>query len=95
MSLRPLNDRVFVRPDEPEKKIGNIHLPDEAHQSTLRGTVVAVGPGRLNDNGLPIPMQVKVGDVVFYSWGGSECFDGTEKLLAFKESEIMAIVEES
>ena len=95
MKLKPLDDRVVVKPSEAEEKTaGGIVLPDAAKEKPLQGKVIAVGPGKLLDNGKRGDMSVKKGDtVVFGKYGGSDIeIDGTEyKIL--RESEILGIVE--
>lgn len=91
--MRPLHDRVIVRPDEPEKKIGNILLPDDAQRNTLLGTVVAVGPGKTTADGVLIPMQVKAGDRVYYGWGGNEVEHNGDRCLALREDDLIAVVD--
>lgn len=92
--IRPLDDRVVVKPEEAEETTaGGIVLPDSAKEKPQRGTVVAVGPGRLLDNGSRGTLSVAVGDVVIYGkYGGSELeVDGSEvKIL--RESDILAKV---
>lgn len=94
LKLRPLDDRVVVRPqDAEETTAGGIVLPDSAREKPQRGTVVAVGPGKLLDNGNRGTLSVAVGDVVIYGrYGGSEVeVDGNEvKIL--RESDILAKV---
>lgn len=93
-NIRPLDDRVVVKPEEAEETTaGGIVLPDSAKEKPQRGTVVAVGPGRLLDNGNRGTLSVAVGDVVIYGkYGGSELeVDGAEvKIL--RESDILAKV---
>lgn len=95
MKLKPLNDRVVVKPAEAETKTaGGIVLPETAKEKPLTGKVVAVGPGKSNDDGTRVKPDVKVGDTVLFGrYGGSEVeVDGTEyKIL--RESEILGIVE--
>lgn len=95
MKLIPLNDRVIIKPFEEEKKSsGGILLGSAAEKST-RGKVIAVGKGRLLDNGSLAPMSVKVGDIVVYNEGYAakkERLDG-EDVIILSESDIMAIVE--
>ncbi|MDD7021362.1 MAG: co-chaperone GroES [Aeromonadales bacterium] len=96
MKLVPLYDRVIVKPFEEEKKSeGGILLGSQAEKST-RGKVIAVGNGRLLDNGQTAKMAVKVGDTVVYNEGYAskkEKLDG-EDVLILSESDIMAIVED-
>jgi chaperonin GroES len=92
VSLRPLDDRIVVQPSEAEAvTAGGIVLPDAAREKPQRGTVVAVGPGKLLDSGNRGELSVKVGDVVIYGrYGGSEVeVDGVE-LKILRESDILA-----
>ena len=84
MKLRPLGDKVVVEPqDRQATTAGGIVLPDAAQDKPQQGTVVAVGPGRVLDNGERAEMSVKVGDTVVYSkYGGTEVkLDGSEYLI--------------
>lgn len=95
MKLKPLEDRVVVKPNEAETKTsGGIVLPDSAKEKPLMGKVVAVGPGKMLDSGKNAGMSVKKNDVVLFGkYGGSDVeVDGTEyKIL--RESEILGIIE--
>jgi chaperonin GroES len=94
VKIRPLDDRVVVQPEEAEETTaGGIVLPDSAKEKPQRGTVVAVGPGKLLDSGSRGTLSVAVGDVVIYGkYGGSDLeVDGSEvKIL--RESDILAKV---
>ena len=96
MKIRPLNDRVVVRRQEEEQTTkGGIFLPGSAAEKPNQGEVVAVGTGRVTNEGHAIPMAVKVGDkVVFGKYSGSNTIkvDG-EELLILNESEIYGIIE--
>jgi chaperonin GroES len=95
MKLKPLEDRIVVKPNEAETKTsGGIVLPDSAKEKPLMGKVIAVGPGRMLDSGKRGGMSVKKNDVVLFGkYGGSDVeVDGTEyKIL--RESELLGIVE--
>jgi len=96
MSLKPLGDRVIVEPVEKEEMTaGGIILPETAKEKPQQGTIVAVGPGRRDEEGKRIPMDVKVGDrVLFAKYAGTEVkLEEDEKVLVLKESDILAIVE--
>lgn len=95
LKLRPLSDRVVVEPLEKEEKTASgIILPDTAKEKPQKGTVLAAGPGRTNDDGKRIEMAVKTGDVVLYAmYAGTEIKINNRKLLILKESDILAIVE--
>ena len=91
--LEPLADRVIVKPSEStEEEIrGGIIVPDTAKEKPQEGEVVAVGPGRVTDDGKRIPMDVKKGDKVIYAkYGGTEAKDGNAELLVLRESDILA-----
>jgi chaperonin GroES len=96
MKLRPLADRVVVKPIEKEEKTkSGILIPDTAKEKPQKGEVVAVGPGKLLDNGQRAEMEVKVGDIVIFSkYAGTEVKIGDEKYLVLSERDILAIVED-
>ena len=90
--LKPLADRIVVRPIEREEVTkGGIVLPDTAKEKPQEGEIIAVGPGRLSEGGKRIPMDVKVGDIVIYAkYGGTEIKVGDEELMILRESDILA-----
>ena len=92
IKLRPLGDRIVVRPIEREEVTkGGIILPDTAKEKPQKGEIVAVGPGKLTDDGTRIAMDVRVGDKVIYAkYAGTEVKIGDEKLMIMRESDIMA-----
>ncbi|NMB12869.1 MAG: co-chaperone GroES [Firmicutes bacterium] len=92
--LKPLADRVVVKAIEQEEKTkGGIVLPDTAKEKPQEGEVVAIGPGKLLDNGKRAPMEVKVGDrVVYAKYGGTEIKIEGEEYLILRESDILAIL---
>ena len=92
VKLQPMADRVVVRPIEKEEKTkSGIYLPDTAREKPQEGKVVAVGPGRLSEDGKRIAMDVKVGDTVIYAkYGGSEIKIDDEELVILRESDILA-----
>ena len=94
LSLKPLGDRVVVKPIEQEEiTAGGIVLPDTAKEKPQKGEVLAVGPGSRNDAGERVALDVKVGDVVLYAkYGGTEIKLDGEKVLVLRESDILAIV---
>jgi len=97
MNLRPLADRVVVEPKEEEEVTAlGIVLPETAKEKPQKGTVVAVGPGKKDDNGVLIPMEVKVGDVVLFArYGGTEVkLSNDYKVLVMRESDILAVIEQ-
>src|SRR2546428_6497440 len=94
MKVRPLHDRLLVkREDESEEKIGGIIIPDTAKEKPQRGKVVAVGTGKVTDDGKKIPLAVKEGDrVLFGKYSGSEVkLDGEEHLI-MKEEDVLGIL---
>ena len=95
MNLRPLHDRVVVRRSEEERtSAGGIVIPDSAAEKPIQGEVVAVGNGKLLDDGSVRPLDVKVGDrVLFGKYSGTEIKLADEKLLVMREDDIMGIVE--
>ena len=94
--LKPLGDRLVVQPqDREETTASGLVLPDTAKEKPQQGVVLAVGPGRRDDDGERIPMDVSVGDTVLYAkYGGTEVKIGSDKLLILKESDVLAIVNE-
>lgn len=94
LNVTPLQDRVIVKPLEAEEKTkGGIILPDTAKEKPIEGTVVAVGPGKVADDGKAINMTVKVGDKVLYGkYSGTEVTIDGEEYLFMRESDIFAVV---
>ncbi len=94
MKIKPLADRVVVKPLESiEKTKGGIYVPDTAKEKPQEGEVVAVGPGRSTDEGKVIKLEVSVGDKVLYGkYSGSEVTIDEEEYLIMRESDILAIV---
>jgi chaperonin GroES len=95
LNLRPLGDRLVVEPREKEEKTASgIILPETAKEKPQEGTVLAAGPGRIDDHGKRIDMDVETGDVVLYArYAGTEIKIDDRKLLILKESDILAVVE--
>jgi chaperonin GroES len=95
IKLQPLGDRlVLQREASEERTAGGIVLPDTAKDKPARGTIVAVGDGRLLENGRRGQLQVKVGDrVLFSSYAGDEFKVGDQELLLMREDDILAIIE--
>lgn len=94
MNLKPLADRVIIKPATAEEKTkGGIILPDTAKEKPMQGEIVAVGPGKVSDDGKIIALEVKVGDKVLYGkYSGTEVnLDDTEYLI-MRESDIFAII---
>ncbi len=95
MKIRPLNDRLLVkRLEEEEKTAGGIIIPDSAKEKPAEGEVVAVGPGKSNDKGERVALQVKEGDrVLFSKYGGTDVkLDGVDYLI-MREDDILGIIE--
>jgi chaperonin GroES len=95
MKIRPLQDRVIVkRIAEEEKTKGGIIIPDTAKEKPQEGKVVAVGKGKVSDDGTLIPMQVKVGDrILFGKYSGSEIKLNGEEHLIMREEDILGVIE--
>ena len=95
MKIRPLNDRLLVqRLEEEAKTAGGIILPDSAKEKPAQGKVVAVGPGKTNDAGERIALQVKEGDVILFSkYGGTDVKLDGEDYLIMREDDVLGIVE--
>lgn len=95
MAIRPLHDRVLVRRVEEEKTTpGGIVIPDTAAEKPMQGEVVAVGNGKLQDNGDVRKLEVKAGDkVLFGKYSGTEVKVDSEDLLVMREDDIMGIIE--
>jgi len=92
VKLQPLADRIVVKPIEREEVTkGGIVLPDTAREKPQEGEVIAVGPGRLSEDGERIAMEVKVGDIVIYArYGGQEYKIEDEEVIILRESDILA-----
>ncbi|MDP3859301.1 MAG: co-chaperone GroES [Stagnimonas sp.] len=93
MNLRPLHDRVIVKRLEEEKKsAGGIIIPDQAAEKPVRGEVIAVGPGKKDDNGKNITLDVKAGDIVLFGkYRGSEVKVEGQDYLVMREDDIVAV----
>ena len=94
--LKPLGDRLVVKPTEQEEVTASgLVLPETAKEKPQQGSVVATGPGRRDDDGKRIEMDVAVDDIVLYAkYAGTEIKIEGEKLLILKESDVLAILEE-
>lgn len=95
MNIRPLFDRVLVeRQEEPTKTRGGLFLPESAKEKPMQGKILAVGEGRVADDGKVTPLQVKVGDLVaFGKYAGTEIqIDGEDRLI-LREEDILGIIE--
>ena len=95
MKIRPLNDRLLVkRLEEEETTAGGIIIPDSAKEKPAEGEVIAVGPGKLNDKGDRIALQVKAGDrVLFSKYGGTDVKLEGDDYLIMREDDILGVVE--
>lgn len=95
MKLKPLGDRLVVKPIEQEEQTASgIYLPETAKEKPQQGEVIAVGPGARNEKGERIPMDVQLGDVVLYAkYAGTNVKVQGDELLILRESDVLAIVE--
>jgi chaperonin GroES len=95
MKIRPLNDRLLVkRLEEITKTAGGIIIPDSAKEKPAEGTVIAVGPGKTNEKGDRVALQVKAGDKVLFSkYGGTDVKLEGEDYIIMREDDIMGIIE--
>ena len=95
MNLKPLHDRVLVKPMEADEQTsGGIIIPDTAKEKPMEGRVVAAGPGVRGEDGKLQPLDVKKGDQILYGkWSGTEVKLNGDDLLIMKESDIMGIIE--
>lgn len=94
MNIKPLADRVVVKPlEQEEAKVGSIYIPDTAKEKPQEGQVIAVGPGKTSESGEKVAMEVKVGDKVLYGkYSGTEVTVGGVDYLIMRESDILAII---
>ena len=95
MKIRPLQDRVIIKRMEEERtSAGGIVIPDSATEKPIRGEVIAVGPGKILDNGEKRPVDLKVGDtVLFGKYSGTEVKINDEELLVMREDDILGVIE--
>ena len=92
VSFKPLGNRVVIEPQDNDEQVssGGIYIPDTAKEKPQEGLVVAVGPGRLSDDGNRVPMDVEVGDTVVYSkYSGTEYKEGDTEYLVVREDDIL------
>lgn len=96
VKVQPLDDRVLIEQSEAEEKTaGGILLPDAAKEKPQRGTVIAVGPGKLTDEGTRVEVSVKAGDTVVYGkYSGNEIKLDRVKYVIVRESDILGVLEE-
>ena len=94
MKIKPLADRIVVKPlEEAEQKKGSIIIPDTAKEKPQQGEIVAVGPGKLSEEGKRLALEVKKGDKVLYGkYSGTEVTIDGEELLIMRESDVLAVV---
>ena len=94
VKIKPLADRVVVKPlDESEEMRGGLYIPDTAKEKPQQGEVVAVGPGRVSDEGKTIDMELKKGDKVLYGkYSGTEVTVSGENYLILRESDVLAVM---
>ncbi len=94
MQIKPLADRVVVKPlEETEQMKGGLYIPDTAKEKPQQGEVVAIGPGRVSDEGKRIEIELKVGDRVIYGkYSGTEVTIADEEYLILRESDVLAVV---
>ena len=91
-TFKPLGDRVVIEPmdDEEQMSSGGIYIPDTAKEKPQKGTVIAVGPGKLTDDGNRVPVDVCVGDTVVYSkYAGTEYKEGETEYLVVRQDDIL------
>ena len=95
MNVRPLHDRIIVRRlEEGEQQVGGIIIPDTAKEKPQQGKVLAVGSGRLNEDGKRVPLDVKAGDLILFGkYSGQEIKLDGEEYLIMKEDEVLAVIE--
>ncbi len=90
--FKPLGNRIVVEPSEEAAQMttGGIYIPDTAKEKPQEGTVVAVGPGKLTDDGKRVPMEIEVGDTVVYSkYGGTEYKAGETEYMVLREDDVL------
>jgi chaperonin GroES len=94
VSIKPLEDRIVIKTSEAEQTTASgLVIPDTAKEKPQEGEVLAVGPGRVDDNGNRVPVDVAVGDVVIYSkYGGTEVKYGGEDYLILSARDVLAVV---
>jgi chaperonin GroES len=95
VAIKPLEDRILVQANEAETTTASgLVIPDTAKEKPQEGTVIAVGPGRVDDKGNRVPIDVNVGDTVLYSkYGGTEVKYGGEEYLVLSARDVLAVIE--
>ncbi len=94
VNIKPLADRVVVKPiEDSEEMRGGLYIPDTAKEKPQQGEIVAVGPGRMSDEGKRIDMELKQGDKVLYGkYSGTEVTVGGEQYLILREADVLAVI---
>jgi chaperonin GroES len=97
MQIKPLADRVVVRPyEEQEVKRGGIIIPDTAKEKPMEGEIIEIGPGRTSEEGKRMPLEVKKGDRILYGkYSGTEVTVNGEEYLIMRESDIFAVIQKA
>lgn len=92
-NLNPLSDYLLIEPLESETTLpSGIVIPDTAKEKPQKGKIVATGPGKKSEDGTPIPLDLKIGDIVMYKkWGGTEVKDNGKEYLLVKEEDVLAV----
>ena len=92
--IQPLADRIVIKPlEDTEQMRGGLYIPDTAKEKPQQGEVVAVGPGKMTDDGKRIPAEVKTGDRVLYGkYSGTEVTVGEEQYLILRETDVLAVI---
>ena len=94
MKIRPLQDRILVERIEEEVKKGGIIIPDSAKEKPQQGKVIAAGPGKVDEKGNRVPMEVKKGDIILFGkYSGNEIRIGEEEHLIMREDDVLAVIE--
>ncbi|MBI4848485.1 MAG: co-chaperone GroES [Nitrospirae bacterium] len=95
MKFRPLKDRLLVKySEEPEKSTGGLYIPDSAKEKPQKGEVIAVGPGKITDDGKLQKMEIKIGDtVLFEKYSGSKINIENEEYLIIREDDVLGLIE--
>jgi chaperonin GroES len=94
VNIKPLADRVVVKPiEDSEEMRGGLYIPDTAKEKPQQGEIMAVGPGRVSDEGQRIEMELKQGDKVLYGkYSGTEVTVGGEQYLILRETDVLAVI---
>lgn len=94
IKIKPLSDYLLIEPNEEETRLpSGIVIPDTAKEKPQRGRVIAAGPGKRDEKGNLVPVEVKVGDIIVYKkWGGTEITLSGKEYLLVKEEDVLAVV---